>query len=228
MKHLLVGLSAFAVVACGSNQEPEETTETPTAETNPPTPTEETPEATPDEPEAEEGPVFRTTMMGVEQTAPIAAKTLGETGLTIQAPETARVEGTLESDGIEIVDATVNYSVSIRSGTFESEAQLSLFQTLDENGSVILNEDDRIIFRRANEGSFLFSTGITVGEDNYVCSTMATAFAFTRDQVDQMLESCRTLSLTAAEANDTGSTEEETETNTPAPEGTAEAQPNQP
>ncbi|HJL15913.1 MAG TPA: hypothetical protein RMH99_09665 [Sandaracinaceae bacterium LLY-WYZ-13_1] len=183
----------LACVACGGDEESAESTETPSVGATPSTPEAET--ATADE--AEEGAeasdenVFRTTVMGMEMTRPLVRQDLddaGLEGLTMVVPEGAELS-TTRWGSHTIVEAGVNYSVSVSEGDFDAGSTLETYQTLDPDGSVVEQTEDQLIYQRSGGGSLLF----TVGDTSYTCGTAATAFPFTRDQVDQMIESCRTL-----------------------------------
>lgn len=190
---VLVLCLALGVVAvgCGGDEESSSAADTPAANTAP---------TTPAEPEVPAGPTFRTTMMGMEMTQPLVSRDLAEAGLeglTIVAPENAQLS-TTSWGSHTVVAAGVNYSVSVREGDFNAADALGTYQILDPEGTVVEQTDDQLIFRRSGEnGSFLFEVGVTVGETHYTCGTAATAFPFTRDQIDQMITSCRTLAASA-------------------------------
>ena len=184
---LLCAVLILGIAGCGGD---EEDSSTPAANAAPSSAGE------PAEPAEPEGPVFRTTMMGMEMTQPLVARDLTEAelpGLTLVAPENAQLR-TTSWGSHTVTSAGVNYSVSIAEATFDAASSRTTFEAVDPNGSVIEEGDDQLIYRRSGDnGSFLFSVGVTVGETEYTCGTSATAFPFTRDQVDQMITSCRTL-----------------------------------
>ncbi|MEI8254315.1 MAG: hypothetical protein WCJ30_01445 [Deltaproteobacteria bacterium] len=145
-------------------------------------------------PAAPARPMFRATYMGTDMSRPLVTTDLtpaGLAGMTIEAPEGVRVEQ--ERRAAHLVQAGSNYSISIRSGPFSAANALSAFQALDPAGTVLVNEADRLIFQRSNNGSVLFSAGVTVGARQFTCGTVATAINFSRETVDQTIASCRTL-----------------------------------
>ena len=92
----------------------------------------------------------------------------------------------------------LNYSMSIHRGAFDAEQSKSTWAIIDEAGSVILEEDDVVMYQRSGDsGSVLFAASV-VGEEAYTCGSVATAFPFTRNQVDQMVESCRSLAASGS------------------------------
>ena len=146
------------------------------------------------EPEPE-GPVFRATVMGMEMTrplVPIAINTEAYTGLTITAPEGATVS---ESRGrVKVLYAGLNYSMSINRSAFDAEQSKGIWATIDEAGSVIHEGEGVVMYQRSGDaGSVLFAASVMVGEEAYTCGSVASAMPFTRNQVDQMVESCRSL-----------------------------------
>jgi hypothetical protein len=134
-------------------------------------------------------------MMGLEMVRPLAAKTLtveGLRGMTIQAPDSATVSE--ERGNNHVIDAGVNYSIAIGTGAFDPAGAKQVFNIVDEAGTVVVDQPDLVIYQRSGaNGSLLFGAGVTVGEAQFHCGTVATAFPFTREQVDQMVESCRSL-----------------------------------
>lgn len=173
--------SGLGSMGCGGDEEGAES-ETPNANTGPSAPAE----------EVDEGPAFRTTVMGMEMSQPLVTTDLTEAGfpgLTIVAPEEAQ-QNTTSWGSHRIVSAGVNYSVTIREGAFDADSSLTGFRAVDPDGSIIEQTDDTLIYRRSGEnGSHLFSAGVTVGETAYACGNSATAFPFSRSEVDQMITS---------------------------------------
>ena len=150
--------------------------------------------AAPEAPAEPEGPVFRTTMMGMEMTEPLVTKPLGVEGfegLTIVAPEQATIE--LRDESATVRSAGVNYSIAIRHGALDAAATQRIWGIIDPNGSVVEEADDLLIYQRSNDGGMLFEAGVSVDDQAYTCSTVVTAVNFTREQIDQMVTSCRTL-----------------------------------
>jgi hypothetical protein len=142
------------------------------------------------------GPVFKAKMMGMDMDRPLVETSLapaGLDGLVIQAPEGAKVEKHVPGGGARVVAAGVNYSVAIREGKFDAKSVKSTYAIIDPKGTIAMDTPDLIIFERANGGSVLFNMGLTVGGKSYTCSSVATAASFTRDVIDQTVESCKTL-----------------------------------
>lgn len=186
---LLAATLSALVSGCGDDGE-SSSADDPTAAAN-------TAPATPDEPAEPSGPTFHTTMMGMEMSQPLVSRTLdveGFEGLTIVAPEDARIE---ENRGrARVLSAGVNYSVAIRSGAFDAEGTKRIWGIIDAEGTVVEETDDLVMYQRSNDGGMLFEVGVMLGEQAYTCSTVVTAFQFTREQIDQMVTSCRTLGAT--------------------------------
>lgn len=143
-------------------------------------------------PEAPKGPVFKTQTMGVDMQEALVDKELvgALAGLVITAPEKAKVSE--ERGGIHVVSAGVNYSVSISEQKFDKAETLKIYKMIDEKGAVVDESDTHLIFKRES-GSHLLTVGLTVDGKPYQCSSVATGFDFTKDQIDQTLTSCRTL-----------------------------------
>jgi hypothetical protein len=140
------------------------------------------------------GPVFTTTMMGMERSEPIVEKDLGEmelAGLVIQAPEAAKIESK-SGGGFKLVAAGVNYSLTIREGEIDIKGAKETFKLVDEKGELVEDKPDVLIYKRSS-GSHLFQASVKVGDKTYTCSTVATASDFSRSEVDQMIESCKSI-----------------------------------
>lgn len=156
-------------------------------------------EAKPAEPEPPKGPVFSAkNIIGEPVSKPIVAVDLTPMelpGLTIQAPEGAKAEPKSPS-GFKLIDTSVNYSISISEGKFDKEEAKKTFDIVDPEGKVADESDTHVIYERSGEGGFLFQAGVTVGDKQYTCGTVATGFAFTREVIDQSVASCK--SITAA------------------------------
>jgi hypothetical protein len=183
---MLAVLSILAALGCGKNEDPPE----PAA--SPPQPTGETAPAAPAEPE---GPVFRSTVMGMERVEPLAAIDLSAAGLagfTIQAPRTATAEQSMPP-GVLVSAPPLNYSVVIREGAFSLAGAKAGREVMDPDGTALEEDDRHLLWQGSGTRGFSFTMQVDVDGQPYTCGTMATAFAFTRDQVDQMIESCRSL-----------------------------------
>lgn len=140
------------------------------------------------------GPVFTTTMMGMERSEPIVEKDLTAMelpGLVIQAPEPAKIDSK-SGGGFVLVAAGVNYSMTIREGELKADEAKKTFKIIDEKGELVEDKPDTLIYKREG-GSHLFQASVKVGDKTYTCSTVATAANFTRGEADQMVQSCKTL-----------------------------------
>jgi hypothetical protein len=140
------------------------------------------------------GPVFQTKMMGMEMTQALVEKDLsgmGLDGIVIKAPEKAEIRKK-SPRGHKLVAAGVNYSMTIRQAPLDAKQAKEVFDIIDKEGELLVDEADRIIFKRKS-GSHLFQAATEVDGKPYTCSTVATGSSFTRDQVDQMIESCKSL-----------------------------------
>lgn len=148
----------------------------------------------PEEAEKPKGPVFQTKMMGMTMTEALVEKDLtpmGLDGLVIQAPERAEIKPK-SPRGFTLLAAGVNYSLTIDQRALDPAQAKEIFKIVDEEGEVLVDEADRVIFKRKS-GSHLFQAETTVGDKKYTCGTVATAASFTRDQVDQMITSCKSI-----------------------------------
>jgi hypothetical protein len=189
----LVILSVLMALGCGKKEEPPEPAASPpsaTGETHPTTP------AAPAEPE---GPVFRSTVMGMERVEALGTidlSTAGLAGFTIQAPESATAESSILS-GVQVSAPPLNYSVVIREGAFSLEGAKAGREVMDPEGTALEEDERHLLWQGSGTRGFSFSMQVDVDGQPYTCGTVATAFAFTRDQVDQMIESCRSLSKAA-------------------------------
>lgn len=142
------------------------------------------------------GPVFKAKVMGMDMQKPLVDTSLdpaGLTGLTLQAPEGARVEKHMPGGGARVVAAGVNYSVAIREGKFDAKGVKSTYAIIDPKGTVAVDTGDLVVFERAGSGGVLFNMGVSVGGKSYTCGSVATVTPFTRDVIDQTIESCKTL-----------------------------------
>jgi hypothetical protein len=146
-------------------------------------------------PEAPKGPVFKATVMGVEQAQPIVELDLTAAempGYKIMGPDKAQVRKASLGGGAELVSAGVNYSISIREGVFDAGNIKEVYKVLDDKGKILVDTPDLVMFQRES-GSVIFSMGLTVGDTKLTCGTVATAFNFDRATIDQTIESCKSL-----------------------------------
>ena len=142
------------------------------------------------------GPVFKAKMMGMDMSKPLVETSLapaGLDGLVLQAPEGAKVEKHVPGGGARVVAAGVNYSVAIREAKFDPKSVKDTYKIIDPKGTILTDTPDLVIFQRADGGSVLFNMSVTAGVKKYTCSSVATAASFTRDVIDQTIESCKTL-----------------------------------
>lgn len=142
------------------------------------------------------GPVFKAKMMGMDMSKPLVETSLapaGLDGLVLQAPEGAKVEKHMPGGGARVVAAGVNYSVAIREAKFDPKSVKDTYKIIDPKGTILSDTPDLVIFQRADGGSVLFNMSVTAGDKKYTCSSVATAASFTRDVIDQTIESCKTL-----------------------------------
>ena len=154
----------------------------------------------PPEPEKPEGPVFTAKgAMGDEVSLPLVAfdlEKVGLAGFTIQVPEgTSAMEKS--PSGHKLINSRVNYSITVSEGEFDKEGAKKTYGILDPDGKVVDESDTHIIYQRSGEGGFLFQAGTKVGDKSLNCGTVASISPFTRRQIDQSVESCK--SIAAAE-----------------------------
>ena len=141
-----------------------------------------------------EGPMYKTEGMVGEVSSPLVDVDLGPMeleGLIITAPKDAKIEDKSPS-GHKLIWPSGNYSITIREGE-DLEQNKETFKMLDPEGKYAVEEEDVLIFERSNSGSHLLAVSVEADGKKYVCSTVATAMDFKRDQADQMVESCKTL-----------------------------------
>jgi hypothetical protein len=154
----------------------------------------------PAEPEPPKGPVFTgKNIIGEAVSVPIVPfdlTALELPGLVIQAPEGAKAEPNSPS-GFKLLATSVNYSISVREGKFEPEEAKKTFGIVDPNGKVADESDSHVIYERSGEGGFLFQAGVTVGDKQYHCGSVATGFAFSREVIDQSVQSCKSIAPAA-------------------------------
>ena len=152
------------------------------------------------EPEAPKGPMFTAEgVMGDDVSIPIVPFDLAAAelpGYTIQVPEGTRAEDKSTS-GKKLLNTKVNYSMTVAEGPFDIEQAKKIYGILDAEGKVTDEAEDHIIYQRSGEGGFLFQAGVTVGDKQFNCGTVAGVMPFTRRQIDQTVASCK--SIAAAE-----------------------------
>jgi hypothetical protein len=160
-------------------------------------------EAKPAEPEAPKGPVFTAqNIIGEAVSVPLKPFDLAALelpGLTIQAPETAKAEPNSPS-GFKLLDTSVNFSISVREGTFNQDEAKKTFNIVDPEGKVADESDTHVIYERSGTGGFLFQAGVTVGDKQYTCGSVATGFAFTREVIDQSVAACKSITASSGAA----------------------------
>lgn len=155
------------------------------------------------EPEAPKGPTFSATnIVGQAVSVPIVPFDLAAAelpGLTIQAPEGTVAEAKSPS-GFKLYNSSVNYSISITASPFNKDEAKKIFGIVDPAGKVADESETHVIYERSNDGGFLFQAGVTVGDKQYYCGSVATGIAFARDVIDQSVTSCKSITAAAGGA----------------------------
>jgi hypothetical protein len=172
------------------------------------------------EPEPPKGPMFNATnIVGQAVSVPIAPFDLTPAelpGLTIQAPEGTTIEPSSPS-GFHIYNSSVNYSLSITAGPFSKDEAKKLYGILDPDGKIVDESETHVTYERSNKGGFLFQAGVTVGDKQYHCGSVATGIAFDRDVIDQTVASCKSITAAAGAAAPAATPDGAAPAPTPAP-----------
>lgn len=143
-----------------------------------------------------DGPVFTAKVMGIEKSLPLVDTDLssaGMPGFSIKAPEGAQVKKS--RGGVEVVEATVNYSIAIRDYAFNPSTAKTAFAAVDPEGKLLEDSAELVMFQRKS-GSVLFSAAVEAGGTKLTCGSRATAFDFDRATIEQTVASCKTLTRT--------------------------------
>jgi hypothetical protein len=155
------------------------------------------------EPEPPKGPMFNATnIVGQAVSIPIVAFDLAAVelpGFTIQAPEGTTAEPSSPS-GFQLFNPSVNYSISITPSAFNKDEAKKIFGIVDPAGKVADESETHVIYERSGEGGFLFQAGVTVGDKQFYCGTVATGIAFSREVIDQSVASCKSITAAAGGA----------------------------
>jgi hypothetical protein len=162
----------------------------------------EAPEVAP-EPEPPKGPMFNAkNIVGQEVSVAIVPFDLAAVelpGFTIQAPEGTKAEPKSPS-GFQLFNPSVNYSISITPSAFNKDEAKKIFGIVDPAGKVADESETHVIYERSGEGGFLFQAGVTVGDKQFYCGTVATGIAFSREVIDQSVASCKSITAAAGGA----------------------------
>jgi hypothetical protein len=94
----------------------------------------------------------------------------------------------------------VNYSISITPSAFNKDEAKKIFGIVDPAGKVADESETHVIYERSGEGGFLFQAGVTVGDKQFYCGTVATGIAFSREVIDQSVASCKSITAAAGGA----------------------------
>jgi hypothetical protein len=162
----------------------------------------EAPEPAP-EPEPPKGPMFSAkNIIGEPVSVAIVPFDLAAVelpGFTIQAPEGTKAEPKSPS-GFQLFNPRVNYSISITPSAFNKDEAKKIFGIVDPAGKVADESETHVIYERSGEGGFLFQAGVTVGDKQFYCGTVATGIAFSREVIDQSVASCKSITAAAGGA----------------------------
>jgi hypothetical protein len=153
------------------------------------------------EPEPPKGPMFNATnIIGQAVSVPIVPFDLAAAelpGLTILAPEGTKAESKSPS-GFKLINTSVNFSISITASPFNKAEAIKIFDIIDPEGKVVDESETHVVYERSNDGGHLFQAGVTAGDKQYYCGSVATGVAFARDVIDQTVASCKSITAAAA------------------------------